>query len=93
MENLIFVQLMKIISLKPLNPYAQTKIIIENILKDIYKAEKNWSVVCLRYFNPIGSHKSGLIGDDPLSGKNANLMPEIIKVVKGKKDYLERFWG
>ncbi|MBO8232350.1 UDP-glucose 4-epimerase GalE [Prochlorococcus marinus str. MU1402] len=77
--------------LKPLNPYAQTKIIIENILKDIYKAEKNWSVACLRYFNPIGAHKSGLIGDDPLSGKNANLMPEIIKVVRGIKDYLEVF--
>ena len=78
-------------SLKPLNPYAQTKIIIESILKDIYEAEKNWSVVCLRYFNPIGAHKSGLIGDDPLSGKSANLMPEIIKVVKGIKDYLNVF--
>ena len=78
-------------TLKPLNPYAQTKIIIENILKDIYIAEKNWSVACLRYFNPIGAHKSGLIGDDPLSAKNGNLMPEIIKVVRGKKDYLEVF--
>lgn len=77
--------------LNPLNPYAQTKIIIENILKDITKAENDWSIACLRYFNPIGSHESGLIGDDPLSGKDSNLMPEIIKVVKGSKKYLNVF--
>ena len=78
-------------ALKPLNPYAQTKIIIENILKDIVKVENNWSVTCLRYFNPIGSHSTGLIGDDPLSGKNNNLMPEIIKTVKGLRNYLNVF--
>lgn len=78
-------------TLRPLNPYAQTKIIIENILKDIVKAENNWSVVCLRYFNPIGSHKSGLIGDNPILGKNSNLMPEIIKVVRGHKNHLDIF--
>ena len=78
-------------SLKPLNPYAQTKIIIENILKDIVKVENGWSVSCLRYFNPIGSHSSGLIGDDPLSGKNTNLMPEIIKSAKGVKNHLNVF--
>jgi UDP-glucose 4-epimerase len=77
--------------LNPLNPYAQTKIIIENILKDISKADSDWSIACLRYFNPIGSHESGLIGDDPLSGKDSNLMPEIIKVVKGFKKYLNIF--
>tara|TARA_B100001989_G_scaffold177393_1_gene128373 strand:- start:4177 stop:5178 length:1002 start_codon:yes stop_codon:yes gene_type:complete len=77
--------------LNPLNPYAQTKIIIENILKDITKADSDWSIACLRYFNPIGSHESGLIGDDPLSGKDSNLMPEIIKVVKGFKKYLNIF--
>jgi len=77
--------------LKPLNPYAQTKIIIENILKDIVKSEINWSIVCLRYFNPIGSHKSGLIGDDPMMAKNSNLMPEIIKVVRGYKNHLDVF--
>tara|TARA_E500000331_G_C17175208_1_gene677975 strand:+ start:154 stop:1152 length:999 start_codon:yes stop_codon:yes gene_type:complete len=79
--------------LKPLNPYAQTKIVIENILKDISKADKECSFVSLRYFNPIGSHKSGLIGDDPLSGVNSNLMPEIIKVAKGFKNYLNVFGG
>tara|TARA_A100001035_G_C27745446_1_gene483736 strand:+ start:29 stop:1030 length:1002 start_codon:yes stop_codon:yes gene_type:complete len=78
-------------ALKPLNPYAQTKVIVEQILDDISKAENDWSVVCLRYFNPIGSHASGLIGDDPLSGKNSNLMPEIIKVVKGFKNNLHIF--
>jgi len=78
-------------ALKPLNPYAQTKIIIENILKDIIKAENDWSVTCLRYFNPIGSHSTGLIGDDPISGKNSNLMPEIIKSVKGIRSYLNVF--
>ena len=78
-------------SLKPLNPYAQTKIIIENILKDIVKTENDWSVSCLRYFNPIGSHPTGIIGDDPLSGENTNLMPEIIKSVKGLRNHLNIF--
>lgn len=78
-------------TLRPLNPYAQSKIIIENILKDIVKAENDWSVCCLRYFNPIGSHSTGLIGDDPLSGKNTNLMPEIINSVKGFRKYLNIF--
>ncbi len=77
--------------LNPLNPYAQSKIIIENILNDISRAESQWSIVCLRYFNPIGAHNSGLIGDDPLSTENSNLMPEMIKVVKGLKDYLNIF--
>ena len=58
---------------------------------DFQKARKDWNLMILRYFNPIGAHKSGLIGDDPLSGKSANLMPEIIKVVKGAKDYLNVF--
>ena len=78
-------------ALKPLNPYANTKILIENILKDIVKADNDWSISCLRYFNPIGSHSTGLIGDDPLSGKNINLMPEIIKSVKGLRKYLNVF--
>ena len=78
-------------ALKPLNPYAQTKVIVEKILDDISRAEKDWSVASLRYFNPIGSHVSGLIGDDPLSGKNSNLMPEIIKVAKGFKNHLNIF--
>jgi len=78
-------------ALKPLNPYAETKVIVEKILNDISMSENDWSIACLRYFNPIGSHASGLIGDDPLSGKNSNLMPAIIKVVKGFKNYLDIF--
>ena len=77
--------------LNPLNPYAQSKIIIENILHDISRAESEWSIACLRYFNPIGAHCSGLIGDDPLLEENSNLMPEILKVVKGSKNYLSVF--
>ena len=76
-------------NLKALNPYGRTKIMIENILKDLTKIEKDLSVVCLRYFNPIGAHYSGLIGDDPISDKTNNLMPAIINVVNGKKKYLE----
>ena len=77
--------------LNALNPYAQTKIIIEEILKDLVKVETDWSVVCLRYFNPIGAHESTLIGDDPLSSESSNLMPAILKVVKGFEDSLKIF--
>ena len=77
--------------LNPLNPYAKSKIIIENILQDISRAESEWSIACLRYFNPIGAHNSGLIGDEPLSVENSNLMPEMIKVVKGLKNHLNVF--
>tara|TARA_B100000212_G_scaffold126469_1_gene94819 strand:- start:2150 stop:3157 length:1008 start_codon:yes stop_codon:yes gene_type:complete len=76
-------------NLKALNPYGRTKIVIENILKDITKIEKDWSVASLRYFNPIGAHYSGLIGDDPISDKTNNLMPAIINVVNGQKEFLE----
>ena len=77
--------------LKVINPYGETKLIIENILKDIVNSDKDWSITSLRYFNPIGSHKLGLIGDDPLSGKSENLMPSIIKVCKGIKPKIEIF--
>ena len=77
--------------LKALNPYGETKLIVENLLKEIVSSDKNWSIVCLRYFNPIGSHQSKLIGDDPLSEKSVNLMPAIINVVKGFKKELDVF--
>ena len=77
--------------LNALNPYAQTKIIIESILEDLVRVEVDWSVVCLRYFNPIGAHESTLIGDDPLSSESSNLMPAILKVVKGFEDSLKIF--
>ena len=80
-------------NLEALNPYGRTKIVIENILKDIINIEKDWSVACLRYFNPIGAHSSGYIGDDPLSDKSNNLIPAIIKVINKDKQYLEIYGG
>ena len=77
--------------LKTLNPYGSTKLIFENILNDIFTYEKDWSIICLRYFNPVGSHPTGLIGDDPLIEKATNLMPAIIKVLKGDKKFVEVF--
>tara|TARA_X000000950_G_C13910694_1_gene658883 strand:+ start:3131 stop:4135 length:1005 start_codon:yes stop_codon:yes gene_type:complete len=77
--------------LRAINPYGQTKLIVENIIRDLVKVEKDWSITSLRYFNPIGAHHLGLIGDDPLSGKSENLMPSIIKVFKGIKLKLEVF--
>jgi len=77
--------------LKTLNPYGNTKLIVENILEDVFNREDDWSILCLRYFNPVGSHPSFLIGDDPRIEKNTNLMPSIIKVVKGIEKYFEVF--
>lgn len=65
------------------NPYGTTKLFIEQILTDIQKADPQWSVALLRYFNPIGAHKSGLIGEDP-NGIPNNLLPYIAQVATGK---------
>ena len=65
------------------NPYGTTKCMIENILQDLYKADNEWSIVLLRYFNPIGAHESGLIGENP-NGIPNNLMPYITQVAIGK---------
>lgn len=65
------------------NPYGTTKLFIEQILQDICVADKNWRVILLRYFNPIGAHKSGLIGENP-NGIPNNLMPYITQVAAGK---------
>ena len=61
------------------NPYGQTKFIIEVILKDVCKSNSNWKVISLRYFNPVGAHESGLIGENPNDIPN-NLMPFVLKV-------------
>ncbi len=66
----------------PSSPYGKTKAMIEEILKDLYTSDNEWKVVLLRYFNPIGAHKSGLIGDNP-NGIPNNLMPYVIKVAVG----------
>ena len=74
------------------NPYGQTKLMIEYILKDIYKSDNEWDIAILRYFNPVGSHESGKIGEDP-SGIPNNLMPYISQVAIGKLEQLSVFGG
>ena len=74
------------------SPYGSTKIFIEQILKDIYKADNEWSVALLRYFNPIGSHESGLLGEEPQGIPN-NLMPYIVRVACGQVKELSVFGG
>ena len=72
------------------NPYGTTKLFIEQILKDIYVSDNSWDICILRYFNPIGAHESGLIGEDPQGIPN-NLMPYIAKVAAGKLEQLSVF--
>ena len=72
------------------NPYGATKLMIENILRDLQTSDKKWGIVILRYFNPIGAHKSGLIGEDPKGIPN-NLLPYIAQVAVGKRDRLSVF--
>ena len=72
------------------NPYGTTKYMIEIILDDFHKADKDWAVTLLRYFNPIGAHKSGRIGENP-NGIPNNLMPYITQVAIGKLPYLNVF--
>ena len=72
------------------NPYGETKLRIEYLLKDVAKRDKSWNIVLLRYFNPIGAHKSGLMGEDPQGIPN-NLMPYITQVAVGKLEQLKVF--
>ena len=72
------------------NPYGWTKSMLEQILSDMQKADNEWNVVLLRYFNPIGAHESGLIGEDPQGIPN-NLMPYITQVAVGKRPFLNVF--
>ena len=72
------------------NPYGETKLMIERILSDIVVSDPEWSVSVLRYFNPIGAHESGLIGEDPKGIPN-NLLPYVVKVASGKYDHLNVF--
>ena len=72
------------------NPYGETKSVLERIMTDMYNADKEWNVVLLRYFNPIGAHKSGLIGENP-NGIPNNLMPYITQVAVGKREELGVF--
>ena len=72
------------------NPYGETKLMIERILKDLFISDNEWSISVLRYFNPIGAHKSGLIGEDPKGIPN-NLLPYVTQVASGKREYLSVF--
>ncbi len=72
------------------NPYGQTKSMLEQILMDVVVSDPEWSVILLRYFNPIGAHKSGLIGEDPQGIPN-NLVPYIAQVAVGRREYLSVF--
>lgn len=72
------------------NPYGSTKLMIEQILRDIYVSDNTWSIALLRYFNPIGAHISGRIGEDP-NGIPNNLMPYITQVAIGKREELSVF--
>lgn len=71
----------------PANPYGRTKLMIEDILADVYRAEPGWGIARLRYFNPVGAHESGLIGENPRGAPN-NLMPYIAQTAAGLREAL-----
>ena len=74
------------------NPYGRSKLIVEEILGDYIQANPSWSIARLRYFNPVGAHASGLIGEDPQGTPN-NLMPYVAQVAVGRQDRLQVFGG
>jgi UDP-glucose 4-epimerase len=74
----------------PTNPYGQSKLMVELVLRDVYKSDNSWNIVILRYFNPAGAHPSGRIGEDP-NGIPNNLMPFITQVATGKREFLSIF--
>jgi UDP-glucose 4-epimerase len=77
--------------LSAINPYGRTKLMIEDILRDLYRAEPDWNIAILRYFNPVGAHPSGRIGEDP-NGIPNNLMPYVAQVAVGRRPFV-RVWG
>jgi UDP-glucose 4-epimerase len=78
--------------LRTTNPYGQTKLVIEEMLRDLYRSAPDWKIMILRYFNPVGAHESGLIGEDPQGIPN-NLMPFVAQVAIGRRDQLSVFGG
>lgn len=77
--------------LGPTNPYGRTKFFIEEMLRDLYGSDKEWRIGILRYFNPVGAHESGLIGEDPIGVPN-NLLPFVAQVAIGRQEKL-KIWG
>ena len=78
--------------LRATNPYGRTKLMIEEILRDLFRSDPSWRISILRYFNPVGAHDSGLIGEDPQGIPN-NLMPFISQVAVGRREALRVFGG
>ncbi|MFC5550668.1 UDP-glucose 4-epimerase GalE [Massilia aerilata] len=74
------------------NPYGRSKLMIEDILRDLFKAEPDWRIALLRYFNPVGAHESGLIGEEP-NGIPNNLVPYIAQVANGQREKLSVYGG
>jgi len=77
-------------ALRATNPYGQTKLIGEELLRELERCDPSWRVACLRYFNPVGAHASGQIGEDPRGIPN-NLMPSVAQVAVGRRPYLSVF--
>jgi len=77
-------------ALRATNPYGQTKLMGEEILRELERCDDSWRVACLRYFNPVGAHESGLIGEDPRGIPN-NLMPFVAQVAIGRRPHLNVF--
>ena len=76
----------------PANPYGETKLAVEKMLHDVCQSDPSWHIACLRYFNPVGAHASGLIGEDPV-GIPTNLMPYVARVACGQLPQLDVFGG
>jgi len=76
----------------PTNPYGRSKLHIEEMLRDVAASDPQWSIICLRYFNPVGAHEAGLIGESP-NGPPDNLMPFIAQVASGERGELTVFGG
>ena len=72
------------------NPYGRTKLFLEEIFRDLHKSDASWNILLLRYFNPVGAHKTGKIGENP-NGIPNNLMPYIAQVASGKREFLSVF--
>ena len=87
-----YLPLNEIHPLSTTNPYGQTKLMIEEILRDLFKSDPSWQIMILRYFNPVGAHESGLIGEDPQGIPN-NLMPFVAQVAIGRRESLNIFGG
>ena len=90
--NPSFVPIREDFPLSATNPYGRTKLMVEEILRDLHVSDKRWNVALLRYFNPVGAHESGLIGEDPNDIPN-NLMPYIAQVAVGKLANLSVYGG